>query len=81
MKVKHLLEVLHNRDDNEEVMITFFLKDHADEMIAEQEEIELSKTEWSMAVARYTRNDYIDQDACEAYAEAVRSVIKERVKK
>lgn len=81
MKVKHLKEVLHNRDDDEEVMITFFLKEHADEMIAEDNEIALSRTEWSMAVARYTRNDHIDQDACEAYAEAVKSVVKERVKK
>ena len=81
MKVKHLLEVLHNRDDNEEVMITFFLQEHADEMAVENDELELSKTEWSMAVGRYEKNNYVDQIACEGYAEAVRSVINERVKK
>jgi hypothetical protein len=81
MKVKHLKEVLKNRDDDEEVMITFFLVEEANDLIAEETEIELSKTEWSMAVGRYSRNDYVDQTASEAYTEAVRSVIKERVKK
>lgn len=81
MKVKHLKEALHGLKDDDEVMITFFLKDEADLLIAEENEIELSRTEWSMAVGRYSRNDYVDQTACEVYAEAVRSVIKERVKK
>lgn len=81
MKVKHLKEVLKNRDDDEEVMITFFLVEEANDLIAEETEIELSRTEWSMAVGRYSRNDYVDQIASEAYTEAVRSVIKERVKK
>ena len=81
MKVKHLKEVLKNRDDEEEVMITFFLKEHADEMAVENEDYELSRTEWSMAVGRYQNNNYVDQIACEGYAEAVRSVISERVKK
>lgn len=79
MKVKHLKEALHGLDDNEQVMITFFLKSHADEMIAEDDQRELSFTEWNMAVSRYERNEHLDQDACNVYAEAVRSVINERV--
>ena len=81
MKVKHLKEALHGLDDNDQIMITFFLKEHANEMIAENNQTELSFTEWEMAVGRYERNDYVDQTASEAYAEAVRSVINERVKK
>jgi hypothetical protein len=82
VRVKHILEALHGLDDNDEVMITFFLKEHADEMVAvENNEQPLTSDEWSKAVARYMRNDHIDQDACEAYSMAVRSVINERVKK
>lgn len=81
MKVKHILETLHFLDDHDQVMITFFLKEHADEMVAENNEQPLTNDEWDSAVAKYERNDHIDQDACEAYTEAVKSVIKERVKK
>lgn len=80
MKVKHIKEALHGLDDNDQVMITFFLKEHADEMIAEDNQQPLTNDEWDKAVAKYTRNDHIDQDACEAYSMAVRSIIDERVK-
>lgn len=81
MKVKHIKEALHGLDDNDQVMITFFLKEHADEMVAENNEQPLTNDEWDKAVAKYMRNDHIDQDACEAYSMAVKSIINERVKK
>jgi hypothetical protein len=81
MRVKHLLEVLHGLDDNDQVMITFFLKSHADEMAEENDEQPLTNDEWSKAVDEYSSNDYVDQIASEGYAEAVRGKINERVKK
>jgi folate-dependent phosphoribosylglycinamide formyltransferase PurN len=81
MKVKHILEALHGLDDNEPVMITFFLKSHADEIGEENDEQPLTNDEWSKAVEKYMKDDHIDQICCEGYAEIVRSVINERVKK
>lgn len=81
MKVKHILEALHGLDDNEPVMITFFLKSHADEIGAENDEQPLSDAEWSKAVEKYMSNDHIDQITCEGYVEIIRSIIEERVKK
>jgi folate-dependent phosphoribosylglycinamide formyltransferase PurN len=80
MKVKHILEALHGLDDNEPVMITFFLKSHADE-ITEEDEQPLTDNEWSKAVEKYMKDDHIDQIACEGYSEIVRNVINERAKK
>ena len=81
MRVKHILEALHGLDDNDQVMMTFFLKDHADEMVEETNNQPLTDDEWLKAVDQYTSNDYVDQTACEVYSQAVRSVIKERVNK
>jgi folate-dependent phosphoribosylglycinamide formyltransferase PurN len=81
MKVKHILEALHGLDNNEPVMITFFLKSHADAIPEENDEQPLSHNEWSKAVEKYMSNDHIDQIATEGYVEIIRSVIEERVKK
>ena len=81
MRVKHILEALHGLDDNDQVMITFFLKEHADEIVEETNDQPLTNDEWLKAVDQYTSNDYVDQTACEAYSQAVRSIIKERVNK
>jgi len=82
MKVKHILEALHGLDDNKPVMITFFLKDEANLLIAEDSNDQpLTDDEWQKAVEQYSNNDYVDQIASEAYAEIVRNIINERVKK
>jgi hypothetical protein len=81
MKVKHILEALHGLDDNDQVMITFFLQSHADEMAVENDEQPLTNDEWQKAVEQYSSNDYVDQIATEGYAEAVRGTINERGRK
>jgi len=81
MKVKHILEALHGLDDNDQVMITFFLRSHADVIPEENDDQPLSNDEWSKAVEKYMSNDYIDQIACEGYVEIIRSIINERGRK
>jgi hypothetical protein len=81
MKVKYLRETLNMLDDDDQVMITFYLKGHADEMAEENDEQPLTKNEWQKAVERYANNDDVDQSASEGFAWAVRRTINERVEK
>ena len=81
MKVKHILEALHGLDDNDQVMITFFLKEHADDVVADDKDKPLTIKEWEKAVEQYERNKYIDQVVSETYGEIIYEIVKERVKK
>lgn len=76
MKVEHIIEVLKEYKDSDEIAITFFVKDEAEL----HTDTELTQKEWQKVVQLYETDDHIDQVAVERFAELSWRVINERVK-
>ena len=80
MNAQTIMNILRHLPPDEQVAITFFLKDEADEQIAEDGHEPLTNAEWEKVAMKYSRDELIDQYATEAFRDYIYDVVGERDK-
>lgn len=80
MNAETIISILKHLPPDEQVAINFFLKEEADAQVEEDGREPLTKAEWERVVAKYSRNDSIDQYATDAFRDYIYDVIGEREK-